>query len=163
MHHYDASHYHNACIKIFDRFSFRWLQLFIENIHGKIIAKKNMSNQSQKRKLDVQLEIERRLKFLEKDTENVCTLVIQINNIYYVNCFRYKLVWKNHMILSTLFNWKSSYFIASKLNWIPIAWLCSFIKLTSLFFINYNYFMVWWYWFDSQSLLWGIYCILKCR
>lgn len=78
MHYYDASHHHNAYFKIFDRFSFRWLQLFIENIHGKIIAKKNMSNQSQKRKCDVQLEVERRLKFLANDTENVCTLVFQM-------------------------------------------------------------------------------------
>lgn len=48
-----------------------WLQKFLEKVYGHVIAKKNMSKQSQQMKLDIQREVEERLRFLENDTHNV--------------------------------------------------------------------------------------------
>lgn len=57
---------------------FRWLQKFMEKVYGKVIAKKNMSNQSQQSKLDIHQEVHKRLTFLENDTEKVNTFGFQV-------------------------------------------------------------------------------------
>lgn len=58
----------------------------MEKVFGKVVAKKNMSNQSQQIKCDMLEEVKKRLKFLENDTEKVCTFVFQVeqNRIYTV-------------------------------------------------------------------------------
>lgn len=48
-----------------------WLQKFLEKVYGNVIAKKNMSNQSQQMKRDIQREVKERLSFLENDAHNV--------------------------------------------------------------------------------------------
>lgn len=48
-----------------------WLQKILEKVYGKVIAKKNMSNQSQQEKLDIQQAVTERLRFLENDAHNV--------------------------------------------------------------------------------------------
>lgn len=92
---------------MYDHFLFRWLQKFLEKVYGKVIAKKNIPNQNQKSKRDVKIEVEKRLRFLENDTETVCTFVFQVQQS--PKCFlisKYGLVKTNDCDDYSVFNKK---------------------------------------------------------
>lgn len=85
---------------MYDQFLSRWLQHFVEKVFAKVVAKKNMSNQSQQIKCDMLEEVKKRLKFLENDTEKVCTFVFQVeqNRIYTVKQLFIRAVYKSIVV-----------------------------------------------------------------
>lgn len=80
---------------------------FWKKFMERLLRKKNIPNQNQKSKRDVKIEVEKRLRFLENDTETVCTFVFQVQQS--PKCFlisKYGLVKTNDCDDYSVFNKK---------------------------------------------------------